>query len=65
MSVPDKELPWWKAENRPDGVRCDRNGCSNVATVSVKWELFADGYRACRFHGEWWTSRTGRLVKLR
>lgn len=26
MSVPDNELWWWTEDNRPDKVRCDRNG---------------------------------------
>ncbi len=65
MSVPDKQLPWWESEYIPDGVHCDRNGCTNDATVSVVFRSMDGGYRACRFHGEWWTARTGGLMKLR
>ncbi len=65
MSVPDEQLPWWESDNVPDGEHCDRNGCTNQATVSVVWRPFEDGYRACRYHGEWWATRTGGLVKLR
>ena len=65
MSVPDKQLPWWEPENEPDGVHCDRNGCSNDATVSVVWRTLEGENRACRYHGEWWTARTGGLMRIR
>ena len=65
MSVPDKELWWWKAENKPDKVHCDRNDCTRKATQQVAWRHMGmrEGqgpkyewrHIACDSHADWWT----------
>ncbi len=63
MSVPVKHLPWWLPENAPDGVHCDRNGCTRPAKVLVSFGWYKGGYEACLLHGAWWQSRMGRSLK--
>ncbi len=77
MSVPDNELWWWKEENRPDGVHCDRNGCVNLGTRQVEWQHLMEPSTqgvpeprlrrmlrrlACSGHADWWIQRSGALV---
>lgn len=58
----DIELAWYQNAHRPDGVRCDRNGCRHVATVSVSWPRYSTGYRACIDHAGWWGRQTGPVL---
>ena len=60
MSVPDKKLLWWRAANRPNGVRCDRNGCAKPATSVIQWRHFGPKwlYHVCATHRDWWASAT-------
>ena len=63
MTVPDRELPWWRSDHVPDGTHCDRNGCTRPAKVLVTFEWYAGGYEACLLHGAWWQTRGGRSLK--
>ena len=63
MSVPVSHLPWWKHENKPDGMHCDRNGCTRPAKVTVTFGWYAGGYEACLLHGAWWQTSIGPSLK--
>ncbi len=61
MSVPDSELWWWKKDNKPDRVRCDRNGCDRKATMQVAWRHMGEWrHIACDLHGDWWMQQLSR-----
>ncbi len=60
MAVPDSELWWWKKDNKPDKVHCDRNGCDRKATMQVAWRHMDMRHIACDSHGDWWLSDYGR-----
>ncbi len=69
MSVPDSELWWWKKDNKPDKVHCDRNGCDRKATMQVAWRHMSTRqgqdtktawrHIACDSHADWWTEDYG------
>ena len=63
MSVPDNQLPWWRADHVPDGVHCDRNGCTRPGRVTVDFGWYEGGYEACLLHGAWWQTRIGSSLK--
>ncbi len=54
MAVPDSELWWWKKDNKPDKVHCDRNGCDRKATMQVIWRHTDMRHIACGSHADWW-----------
>jgi len=71
MSVSDNELSWWRLENRPDKIHCDRNGCDNPATRQIAWrdrayseEAKKQEWRhiACRYHADWWITENSGLI---
>ena len=72
MSVPDHQLWWWKKDNKPDKVRCDRNGCDRKATLQVAWRHIGirEGqgskhewrHIACDSHADWWIQKSGASV---
>ncbi len=69
MAVPDSELWWWKKDNKPDKVHCDRNGCDRKATRQVAWRHMSTRDKqktktewrhiACDSHADWWTEDYG------